>query len=156
MEEQCMQTANNPEKVKGLYVRRGAERQAQLDKLWPAILGLDRGFGFSGKNVRVPADGRNLYVNLAFYNFICRFDLLINLKNGPLTAQDVKRMEKIVTGYTSHGAQWNPMCLLPIGMIVCVDKTGKVTSHLVPEDRSSAEYRKVLPTDAELAQMMKR
>ncbi|MEO5725648.1 MAG: PDDEXK nuclease domain-containing protein, partial [Byssovorax sp.] len=69
---------------------------AIIEKLQHFLLELGKGFAFVGRQKRLEYDDERLYVDLVFYNCILKCYLLIDLKMGKLTHQDVGQMDSYV------------------------------------------------------------
>ena len=59
-------------------------------------LELGRGFSFVAKQKRITLDGNHFYIDLAFYNYILKCFVLIDLKTTKLTHQDIGQMQMYV------------------------------------------------------------
>lgn len=57
------------------------------------LLELGKGFAFVGRQKRLSFDGKDYFIDLVFYNCILKFYLLIDLKIGELSHQDVGQMD---------------------------------------------------------------
>jgi len=53
---------------------------------------LGRGFLFVARQKRITFDGRHFYIDLVFYNYLLKCFVLIDLKVGDLTHQDLGQM----------------------------------------------------------------
>ena len=125
--------------------------QALITHLQQFLLELGRGFSFVARQKRITFDGRNFYIDLVFYNYILKCFVLIDLKLGDLTHQDLGQMQMYVHYYEreikSEGD--NP----PIGIILCADKSDTVVRFTLPEDEHNifaSKYKLYLPTEEEL------
>lgn len=124
---------------------------AIIDKLQQFLLELGKGFAFVGRQRRLDYDDESFYVDLVFYNCILKCYLLIDLKMGKLTHQDVGQMDSYIRlfddCYTSEGD--NPT----IGLILCAEKNEAVARYSVlhkSEKLFAARYVTYLPTVEEL------
>ena len=63
--------------------------QALIDKLREFLLELGKGFAFMARQQRITLDGQHYWIDLVFYNRLTRSFVLIDLKVGPLTHQDL-------------------------------------------------------------------
>ena len=64
--------------------------QALIDHLQKFLLELGRGFSFVARQKRITFDGRHFYIDLVFYNYLLKCFVLIDLKVGDLTHQDLE------------------------------------------------------------------
>ena len=74
--------------------------QALIDHLQKFLLELGRGFSFVDRQKHINFDGRHFYIDLVFYNYILKCFVLIDLKTGDLTHQDIGQMQMYVNYYT--------------------------------------------------------
>jgi len=73
-----------------------------IDKLEQFMLELGKGFLFEGRQRRFTFDEEHYYVDLAFYNRLLRCFVLIDLKIGKITHQDLGQMQMYVNYYDRH------------------------------------------------------
>ncbi|MCB1211032.1 MAG: DUF1016 family protein, partial [Verrucomicrobiales bacterium] len=131
--------------------------QAILSYLQAFLLELGKGFAFVARQKRLRIDDDDRYVDLVFYHIQSRFYLLIDLKIGKLTHQDVGQMDGYVRIFDdqclSEGD--NPT----IGLILCTEKNEVVAKYSVLKDRKqifASKYMLYLPTEKELQQEIER
>jgi len=115
------------------------------------LLELGKGFSFVARQKRMRFDEKDLYVDLVFYNCILKCYLLIDLKMGELSHQDVGQMDGYVRMFDDlHTAvDDNPT----IGLILCTEKNEAVAKYSVLKDRKTifaSKYILYLPTEKEL------
>jgi predicted nuclease of restriction endonuclease-like (RecB) superfamily len=115
------------------------------------LLELGRGFTYESRQKRISFDGEHFYIDLVFYNYILKCFVLIDLKAGKLTHQDIGQMQMYVNYYTRElmNEGDNP----PIGIILCADKSESVVRFTLPEDNRqiyTSKYKLYLPTEEEL------
>ena len=75
---------------------------AIIEKLQKFLLELGRGFSLVGRQKRLRFDDEDFYVDLVFYNYLLRCFVLIDLKVGRLTHQDVGQMDSYVRMFDTH------------------------------------------------------
>lgn len=73
--------------------------QALITHLQKFLLELGRGFSFVARQKRFTFDGRHFRIDLVFYNYILKCFVLIDLKIGDLTHQDLGQMQMYVHYY---------------------------------------------------------
>lgn len=141
----------------GQSLRESDLETAIIDQLQNFLLELGKGFAFVGRQKRLEYDDECFYVDLVFYNCILKFYLLIDLKTGRLTHQDVGQMDSYVRlfddRYTTEGD--NPT----VGLILCAQKNEAVARYSVLHDSEqlfAARYVTYLPTVEELQRELKR
>ncbi|WP_422932091.1 PDDEXK nuclease domain-containing protein [Singulisphaera sp. PoT] len=70
--------------------------RALIAKLQGFLLELGKGFAFMGRQQRISLDGEHFYIDLVFYNRLTRSFVLLDLKVGKLTHQDLGQMQMYV------------------------------------------------------------
>jgi hypothetical protein len=115
------------------------------------LLELGRGFTFEARQKRITFDGESYYIDLVFYNYILKCFVLVDLKTGRMTHQDLGQMQMYVNYYTRE--MMNEGDKPPIGIILCADKNEAVVKYTLPEGESqifASKYKLCLPTEEEL------
>ena len=69
---------------------------AILSNLQKFIMELGKGYAFVARQQRISTDKREYYIDLVFYNYILKCFVLIDLKNGKVTHQDVGQMDMYI------------------------------------------------------------
>jgi predicted nuclease of restriction endonuclease-like (RecB) superfamily len=130
---------------------------AILEKLQHFLLELGKGFAFVARQKRIDFDGEHFYVDLVFYNCILKCYLLVDLKLGRLTHQDVGQMDSYVRLFddqcTTDGD--GPT----IGLILCAEKNEAVARYSVlhaSKQLFAAKYVTYLPSVDELQREIER
>ena len=125
--------------------------QALTTHLQKFLLELGRGFSFVARQKRFTFDGRHFRVDLVFYNYILKCFVLIDLKIGDLTHQDLGQMQMYVNYYKRE--MMNEGDNPPIGIVLCADKSDSVVKYTLPEDEKqiyASKYKLYLPSEKEL------
>lgn len=96
-------------------------------------------------------------MDLVFYNCILKCYLLIDLKIGELTHQDIGRMESYVRMFDEQVVTEgdNPT----IGLILCAKKNETIAEYSVLKDSAqlfASRYMRYLPTEEELKRELER
>jgi predicted nuclease of restriction endonuclease-like (RecB) superfamily len=130
--------------------------QALITHLQKFLLELGRGFSFVARQKRITFDGRHFYIDLVFYNYILKCFVLIDLKIGDLTHQDLGQMQMYVHYYERElmNEGDNP----PIGIVLCADKSDAVVKYTLPENETqvfASKYKLYLPSEEELLNELK-
>ncbi len=132
-------------------LRESTLEQAIIDNLQSFLLELGKGFTFVGRQKRMRFGDEDFYVDLVFYNYLLRCFVLIDLKVGKLTHQDIGQIDSYVRVFDAHA---RPMSDNPtIGLILCSGKNEAIAKYSVlNENRQifAAQYVKYLPTEKEL------
>jgi len=124
---------------------------ALITHLQDFLLELGKGFCFVSRQQRITLDGEHFFVDLVFYNRIAKCFVLIDLKVGKLTHQDVGQMQMYTNYYkrTQMLKGEND----PIGILLCSEKNDAVVKYTLPENNKqifASKYKLYLPTEEEL------
>ncbi len=125
--------------------------QALITHLNEFLLELGNGFAFVARQKRFDMDGRNFYVDLILYNYKLKCFVLIDLKRGDLTHQDIGQMQMYVNYYTRELME--PGDNPPIGIVLCADKSDTLVRYTLPLDNKqiyASKYMLYLPKEEEL------
>ena len=125
--------------------------QALITHLQKFLLELGRGFSFVARQKRFTFDGRHFRIDLVFYNYILKCFVLIDLKIGDLTHQDLGQMQMYVHYYERE--MMNEGDNPPIGIVLCADKSDSIVKYTLPEDEKqifASKYKLYLPSEEEL------
>lgn len=130
---------------------------AIIGKLQAFMLELGKGFAFVARQQRISTETTDFFVDLVFYNYILKCFVLIDLKTGELTHQDIGQMDMYVRLYEDKykSPDDNPT----IGIILCTEKDHTVVKYSVlNESRQlfASKYRLYLPTEEELSAEIER
>jgi predicted nuclease of restriction endonuclease-like (RecB) superfamily len=130
---------------------------ALIAKLQQFLLELGKGFAFMGRQQRITLDGEHFFIDLVFYNRLTHSFILLDLKVGKLTHQDLGQMQMYVNYYQREltAPEENPL----IGIVLCTDKSEAVVRYALPEGNTqifASRYKLHLPTEEELAAELQR
>ncbi len=131
--------------------------QAIINKIQEFLLELGKGFAFVARQKRISTETKEFYVDLVFYNYILKCFVLIDLKTGELTHQDVGQMEMYVRMFDDlqKGKDDNPT----VGLILCTEKDKAIVKYSVLNEYKqlfASKYMLYLPTEVELARELER
>ncbi len=129
--------------------------QKLIDKLEQFLLELGKGFTFVGRQVRFTFEEDHFRVDLVFYNRLLRSFVLIDLKIGQLTHQDLGQMQMYVNYYDRFVKL--PEENKTIGIILCKDKNDALVEITLPENNEqifASKYLTVLPSKEELKKLI--
>ena len=114
--------------------------EAIIEKLQDFLLELGTGFSFVARQYRLSAGaGKHFYADLVFYNFILKCFLVIDLKVGELTHQDIGQMDMYVRYFEDQIRQEDDKPT--IGLILCkneerIKKSGSCFNKKVEVSRN--------------------
>lgn len=115
------------------------------------LLELGQGFTFVARQKRILLEDDEFFADLVLYNRLLRCFVVIELKTGKLTHQDLGQLQMYVNYYDriEKTAEENPT----IGILLCTDKNDTVVRMALPEDNRTilaSEYKLYLPTQTQL------
>lgn len=131
---------------------------ALLDNLQAFLLELGKGFAFVARQQRLTLDGDHFYIDLVFYHTILKCFVLIDLKTGKLTHQDLGQLQLYVNFYDRERRTEgdNPT----LGLILCTDKNDAVVKYTLGPEQSrkifASRYKLYLPSEEELREEIRR
>lgn len=106
---------------------------------------------FVGSQVRITLDEEHFYPDLVFYNRLLKCFVIIDLKIGKVTHQDIGQMQMYVNYYDRDIKSKDENKI--IGILLSTDKNKTVVKYTLPEDNKtifSTEYKLHMPTEQEL------
>lgn len=121
------------------------------------LLELGKGFIRVGRQVRFTFQERHFKVDLVFYNRILRCFVVIDLKTGELSHEDIGQMMMYVNYYDRKIKlkEENPT----IGILLCADKDDAIVEMTLPRGRKrifASKYLTVLPDKETLRQLVRK
>jgi predicted nuclease of restriction endonuclease-like (RecB) superfamily len=132
--------------------------QALIDNLQTFLLELGKGFAFVARQERLTLDGDHFYIDLVFYHTTLKCYVIIDLKTGKLTHQDLGQLQLYVNYYDRERRTEgdNPT----LGLILCADKNDAVVRYTLGADQQkkifASRYKLHLPSEAELRAELRR
>lgn len=125
--------------------------QALIDQLQGFLLELGKGFAFIARQQRISTESKDFYIDLVFYNYLLKCFVIVDLKRGELSHQDIGQMDMYVRLYDDlkRGPDDKPT----VGIILCARKDDSVVRYSVlqgHEQLFASQYQLVLPTEEEL------
>ena len=125
--------------------------QRIIENLQDFMMELGKGFTFAGRQKRIHTEKEDYYIDLVFYNYILKCFVLIDLKTGKITHQDVGQMDMYIRMYDelkrSEGD--NPT----LGIVLCSETDEDIARYSVmhgSEQLFASKYKLYLPTEEEL------
>lgn len=130
---------------------------ALIGKLQKFLLELGNGFAFVARQKRISTETSHFYIDLVFYHYLLKCFILIDLKVGKLTHQDIGQMDMYVRMYEDRikNKEDNPT----IGIILCTEKDEAVVKYSVLKDNEklfASAYKLYLPSEEELKKELER
>jgi predicted nuclease of restriction endonuclease-like (RecB) superfamily len=126
--------------------------EALLNELQAFLLELGRGFAFIARQQRITLEGDHFYIDLVFYHTILKCYILLDLKVGKLTHQDLGQLELYVNYYDRE--RLTPGDNPTLGLILCTDKNDAVVRYTLGPEKAkkifASRYKLLLPSEAEL------
>ncbi len=122
-----------------------------LEHLKEFLLELGKGFMFVGSQVRLTLEEDHFYPDLVFYNRLLKCFVIIDLKIGKVSHQDIGQMQMYVN-YCDREIKnddENPT----VGILLSTLKNKTVVKYTLPEESKnifSSSYKLHLPTEQEL------
>ena len=129
--------------------------QRIIDELQNFLLELGKGYTFVGRQVRLTFDEQHFFVDLVFFNRLLQCFVLIDLKIGDISHQDLGQMQMYVNYYDRKVKlpTENPT----VGILLCKEQNNAVVEMTLPEDNTqifASKYELVLPDKKELMRLL--
>jgi len=126
--------------------------KAIINNLQKFVMELGKGFSFVDRQMRISSETSDFYIDLVFYNYLLKCFVIVDLKTGKLTHQDIGQMDMYVRMFDAlkrlEGD--NPT----IGIILCAEKDEIIAKYSVLSEGKrlfAAKYKTILPTEQELS-----
>jgi predicted nuclease of restriction endonuclease-like (RecB) superfamily len=123
---------------------------AIIDKLERFLLELGKGFLFEARQRRFTFGEEHFFIDLVFYNRLLRCYILLDLKIGKLTHQNLGQMQMYVNYFDRYVKLEDENST--IGIILCKKKHDALVEITLPKDANiqAKEYQLYLPDKEEL------
>ena len=129
---------------------------AILNNLQKFLLELGKGFSFVERQKLVRTEKDKYFIDLVFYNFRLKCFVLIDLKVGKITHQDVGQMKMYVNMYDKlvRGEDDNPT----LGIVLCSETDEDIAEYWLNDEQNifMSKYLLMLPSKKELKQEIER
>jgi predicted nuclease of restriction endonuclease-like (RecB) superfamily len=127
---------------------------AIINRIEHFLLEFGKGFLFEARQKRFTFDDNHFFVDLVFYNRLLRCYVLIDLKIGQLTHQDLGQMQMYVNYFDRHVRIEGENAT--IGIVLCKKKNGALVEITLPREANihAREYQLYLPSKGELRQKL--
>jgi len=128
---------------------------AIINHLQQFLLELGKGFAFVARQQHIATDTSDFFIDLVFYNYLLKCFVIIDLKTGTLTHQDVGQIDMYVRMYDDlkRSSDDNPT----IGVLLCSEKDETIVKYSVLNDKNNlfaSKYLLYLPKEEELKQLI--
>ncbi|MBR6972502.1 MAG: DUF1016 family protein [Bacteroidales bacterium] len=125
---------------------------AIIDHLTEFLLEMGKGFSFVARQRRIMLEDDEFFVDLVLYNRLLRCFVVVELKTGKLTHQDLGQLQMYVNYYDrcEKLEEENPT----IGILLCSNKNDTVVKMALPADNKTimaSRYELYLPSSVQLA-----
>ena len=138
------------------YLEKDLEKNI-LKHLKEFLLELGKGFSFIGSQVRITLGDEHFYPDLVFYNRLLRCFIIIDLKIGKVTHQDIGQMQMYVNYYDREIKSTDEN--QTIGILLSTDKNETIVKYTLPQNNNtifSSEYKLHMPTEEELIETIEK
>ncbi len=122
-----------------------------LSNLQKFMMELGKGYAFVARQQHIKTEKEDYFIDLVFYNYILKCFVLIDLKAGKITHQDIGQMDMYIRMYDelkrSEGD--NPT----IGIVLCTETDEDIARYSIlheNEQMFASKYKLYLPTEDEL------
>jgi predicted nuclease of restriction endonuclease-like (RecB) superfamily len=124
---------------------------AIITNLQRFLMELGKGFAFVARQQRIHTEKQDYYIDLVFYNYMLKCFVLIDLKMGKITHQDVGQMDMYVRMYDElkRGEGDNPS----LGIVLCSETDEDIARYSVlhgNEQLFASKYKLLLPSEEQL------
>ena len=130
---------------------------AIINHIQEFIMEMGRGFAFVARQQHIRTDMGDFFIDLVFYNYVLKCFLLVDLKIGQITHQDVGQMDMYVRMYDKLKCTEGDHPT--VGLILCSDTSKDMAQYSILNDNKhiyQAKYLTFLPTKEELAREIER
>ena len=131
--------------------------KALTDDIQKFMMELGKGFAFVERQQHIRTENSDFYIDLVFYNYILKCFVIVELKTGKLTHQDIGQLDMYVRMYDDLKKQENDNPT--IGILLCTDTDSTVIKYSVLNDNKNlfaSKYVNYLPSEEELINEIER
>ena len=131
--------------------------KALTDDIQKFMMELGKGFAFVERQQHIRTENSDFYIDLIFYNYILKCFVIVELKTGKLTHQDIGQLDMYVRMYDDLKKQENDNPT--IGLLLCTDTDSTVIKYSVLNDNKNlfaSKYVNYLPSEEELINEIER
>jgi len=128
-----------------------------INNLQTFLLELGKGFCFVARQKRIRFEDKDFYIDLVFYNCVLKCYVLIDLKLGELTYQDIGQMDGYIRLYEEQYRKEddNPT----LGIVLCSNRNEAIVKYSVLHESKqlfASKYLLYLPSEDELKKEIER
>lgn len=128
---------------------------AIINHLQQFLLEFGKGFAFVARQKHIVTDTSDFFIDLIFYNYLLKCFVLIDLKTGALSHQNIGQLDMYVSMYDDlkKTDSDNPT----IGLLLCSDKDQTIVKYSVLNDKNNlfaTKYLLYLPKEEELKNLI--
>ena len=143
-------------KNEGSYLESDLE-SAILSHIRDFLMEMGRGFAFVARQQHIVTETEDYFIDLVFYNIELKCYVLVDLKMGKITHQDVGQIDMYVRMYDAlkRTAGDNPT----MGILLCSETDEDIARYSVLHDNDRlfmSKYLTYLPTEEQLKQEIER
>ena len=131
--------------------------KALTDDIQKFMMELGKGFAFVERQQHIRTENSDFYIDLVFYNYILKCFVIIELKTGKLTHQDIGQLDMYVRMYDDLKKQENDNPT--IGLLLCTETDRTIIKYSVLNDNKNlfaSKYISYLPSEEELINEIER
>jgi predicted nuclease of restriction endonuclease-like (RecB) superfamily len=121
------------------------------------LLELGNGFAFMSRQKRIHLEGDDFFIDLVLYNRLLQCFVIIEIKTGKITHQDIGQLQMYVNYYDR--LEKKEFENATIGILLCADKNEAVVKITLPENNQTiiaSRYQLYLPTEEQLLEEVKK
>jgi len=124
---------------------------AIISHLVDFLLEMGKGFSFVSRQKRILLEDDEFFIDLVLYNRLLRCFVIVELKTGKLTHQDLGQLQMYVNYYDR--IEKMPEENATIGILLCTNKNDTAVKMALPESNKTilaSKYQLYLPTTEQL------
>ena len=131
--------------------------KALTDDIQKFMMELGKGFAFVERQQHIRTENSDFYIDLVFYNYILKCFVIVELKTGKLTHQDIGQLDMYVRMYDDLKKQENDNPT--IGLLLCTETDRTIIKYSVLNDNKNlfaSKYINYLTSEEELINEIER
>ena len=128
-----------------------------ISHLQDFLMEMGRGFAFMARQQHIHTDAGDYFIDLVFYNVVLKCYVLVDLKVGKITHQDVGQMDMYVRMYDELRRTEGDYPT--IGIVLCSETDADIARYSIlkgNEQLFATKYKLVLPTEEQLRREIER